>query len=163
MGWPIIGHLPYMSGANPYPVIEYYKKKYGLIFHLQLGSFSTVILTDYNDIKRAFASADFTDRPPLYFHEQSGFGFRGVGNSSGAVWKEQRAFALRHLHEMGLRGKGTSIEYHIENEIAELMKDLNEKTGQPLNLDLTLNLAVTNIVWTIIASACFPLINNYYN
>lgn len=152
MGWPIVGHLPYMSGSDPYPVIAYYKKKYGTIFRLQLGSFNTVILTEYEDVKRLFASSDMTDRPPLYFHERAGFGFRGVGNASGAVWKEQRTFALRHLHEMGLQGKGTSIEFHIEREIGEFIKELSSKTGQPIDLGLSLNLAITNIVWAIVAS-----------
>ena len=134
-----------MSGADPYPTIEYYKKKYGPIFQLQLGSFRAVIITDYSDIKRLFATSDFTDRPPLYFHHRSGFGFKGVGNASGTVWKEQRTFALRHLHE-------TSLDFLIDLEIEEFMKELSDKIGKPFNIGLTLDLAIINIVWAIVAS-----------
>lgn len=65
------------------------------------------------------------------------------------MWQEQRRFALRHLRDLGM-GR-TSIETHIQREALDVIESLKKNVGKPVDLNYTLNIAITNIVWTIIA------------
>lgn len=155
MGWPILGHLPYINQANPYPTMNYYTNKYGPIFRLQMGSLSAIVLTDYHAIKRAFSHPDMTRRPRIVGFDLASYDFHGLVVSNGTLWQEQRRFALRQLRDLGM-GK-SSIESHIQREIAVVIEGLRQTFGKPVDLKTNLNIAITNIVWAIVAGFQFSL------
>lgn len=66
-----------MSSHNPYPVLEYYVKKYGPIFQLKLGSWDAVFVTDYDQMKRMLNNADFTIRPETFLFQATSLGGHG--------------------------------------------------------------------------------------
>jgi len=76
-------------------------------------------------------------------------GSHGLLASNGALWQEHRRFALHHLRDLGM-GR-PSIEPHIQREALEMVETLKKTVGQPTDFKNNLNLAVTNIVWALIA------------
>ena len=151
MGWPILGHLLYLDQANPYPLMEYYTKKYGPIFRLQMGSLDAVILTDYHSIKQAFNHPDMTQRPKILGFEISSSNYHGLALSNGTIWQDQRRFALRQLRDLGM-GKA-SIETHIQRELSAITEGFKCNLDKPVDLNTDLNIAITNIVWAIVAGS----------
>ena len=123
--------------------------KHGPIFKLKLGSWHTVVITDYELIKKAFHEPEFSYRPNIFLFELISQGGHGFVSSSGDLWQEQRRFALRHLRDLGM-GK-SSIESHVQTEILATMEELKKTVGQPMDLSYSLNIAITNIVWAIVA------------
>lgn len=141
--------MPYLSLSNPYPILNYYAQKYGQVFHLKLGSWDAVVLTDYWQIKRAFNSPDFAFRPGLLSFRTYSVDFHGVVFSNGPRWLEQRRFALRQLRDLGM-GKA-SIETHIQREAQVVINELKKTVGEAIDLNMGLNIATTNVIWAIVA------------
>ena len=148
-GWPILGYLPYLDLANPHAKMKHLIDKYGPIFRLKFGSWQAIVVSDYELIRKAFHRQDMSFRPKIYLFELTGHGNHGLGASSGPLWHEQRRFALRHLRDLGL---GKSImERHIQEEALYMMGLFRQSNGQPMDLSLSLNIAITNVVWAMVA------------
>jgi len=45
----------------------------------------------------------------------------------------------------------SSIEVHIQKEALEMIETLKEMVGQPVDFTSSLNIAITNIVWALVA------------
>lgn len=45
----------------------------------------------------------------------------------------------------------SSIECHIEREALNMIELLSKSVGNPIDLNNSLNIAITNIVWSIVA------------
>ena len=69
------------------------------------------------------------------------------------MWQEQRRFALRHLRDLGM-GK-SSMEPHIRQEALEMVESLKKTVGEPIDFRFNLNVAVTNIIWALVAGNFF--------
>ena len=149
IGFPIVGYMPYLLPAKLFSNMKTCINKYGPIFKTKLGSWDTVFITDYQLIKKAMNHPDFSDRPEFYIFEFASRGFKGLVGSKGELWQEQRRFALRHLRDLGM-GK-SSIEVHVQREVLDLIQSLKKTLGQPIDLNNSLNIAVTNIVWALVA------------
>nr|QSD59122.1 CYP3681A1 [Diaphanosoma celebensis]QST15080.1 CYP370C11 protein [Diaphanosoma celebensis] len=148
-GWPIVGYMPHLSPHKLYDTMKQLIDDYGPIFKLKLGSWNTVVIADYELIRKAFNEHDFSFRPKLFFVEFTSQGGYGLTGSNGQLWQEQRRFALRHLRDLGM-GR-SSIESHIQREALAVTEDLKKTMGQPIDLSFNLNIAITNIVWAIVA------------
>ena len=77
MGWPVIGHLHYLNPPSLHSTMEKLINKYGPVFKLRLGSFDTVVITDYMLIKKAFRTPELANRPTIYIFELVSQGFHG--------------------------------------------------------------------------------------
>jgi len=124
-------------------------ERYGPLFQLKLGSWNTVFLADYDLIKKAFNNPDFVNRPEIFILEFASRGYQGLVASNGELWQEHRRFALRHLRDLGM-GR-SSMEVHIQKEALEMIETLKKKVGQPVDFTSSLNIAITNIVWALVA------------
>ncbi len=124
-------------------------ERYGPLFQLRLGSWNTVFLADYDLIKKAFHSPDFANRPDMFFFEYFSRGGHGLLASNGAIWQEHRRFALRHLRDLGM-GR-SSMETHIRREVLDMIETFKKTVGQPVDFNNNLNIAITNIVWALVA------------
>ena len=80
---------------------------------------------------------------------------RGLLNSSGKEWQEQRRFTLKHLKDFGF-GK-SSMENLIQDEVDKLIAFLEKDCGKPMNLNLKMNLAVLNGLWYILVGESLEL------
>uniref|UniRef100_A0A2P2I3B0 Cytochrome P450 2L1-like n=1 Tax=Hirondellea gigas TaxID=1518452 RepID=A0A2P2I3B0_9CRUS len=150
-GWPVIGSLPPLQ----MPITQHLsnlKKQYGNIITTKWGSIPIVVLADYQLIKKAFNHPDFQGRPNLFsFQLYSYFRNYGVGNSVGKVWADNRRFLLRHLRTLGM-GK-THAEDSIQYEAKMLVEYLEEHNlDKPSEMDWSLNVAVLNVIWQMMAS-----------
>ena len=149
MGWPIIGHMPYFYPSGIYPNIEYYTKKYGPIFRIQLGSYEAVIINDYNLIKKAFSSQDFISRPMNLTNKLQSMEGHGVISSRLEIFEEQRRFVVSQLRHLGM-GK-SSLEATIHVEINVLFTEWKKTIGSSIDGNVNLNISITNIIWSIVA------------
>lgn len=149
IGWPIIGCMHYLYPDKLDSNMRWFIEKYGPIFKLKLGSFDTVILTDYELIKKAWNREELSYRPELYLFKFASKGFQGIMCGNGKVYHEHRRFALRHLRDLGM-GK-SSVEVHIQREALDMMENFKKTLGQPIEITKSLNVVTTNIVWALIA------------
>ena len=53
-----------------------------------------------------------------------------------------------------------SIQYHVHREALSMVELLNKSVGQPMDLNSTLNIAITNIVWSIVAGDIAAIIKH---
>jgi len=141
--------MPYLAPANLRSNLDQVIERYGPLFQLKLGSWNTVFLADYDLIKKAFHNQDFVNRPEIFFFDFVSKGFHGLAASNGELWQEQRRFALRHLRDLGM-GR-SSIETHIQKEALEMIETLKKSVGKPFDFKQSLNIAITNIVWALVA------------
>ncbi|XP_035217946.1 cytochrome P450 18a1-like [Stegodyphus dumicola] len=110
MGLPLFGYLPFMT-RKPYIKLKELAKIYGPVYRIQLGSYSVVVLCDFQSIKDAFANDVFMGRPLDIPFELSEDTLR-TGAILGMPWKEQRRFSLHMFRDLGF-GK-TRMEEHIK-------------------------------------------------
>lgn len=153
---PIVGSVPYLLGYNG--VLDTFfnlTKKYGPILGYISNGRPKVILGDADMIRKIFSLPEVTSRPPQGSRGKFRYGqatgpVRGVLFSSGHEWKEQRNFLLKSLGELGM-GK-SALENKIWTEAIKLRDMFAELEGNSLNLNLMMNIAVVNTLWSISVS-----------
>lgn len=153
-GPPVVGYLPFV-GVRHKTFLEL-ARNYGTLFSARLGNQLTVVLSDYRLIREAFRREEFTGRPstPL-MHTLDGL---GIINSEGRLWKSQRRFLHEKLREFGMTymGNGKKImESRIKTEIHELMTNLHNTNGSPIDANPMLALGVSNVICGITMSVRF--------
>ncbi|CAG5128741.1 unnamed protein product, partial [Candidula unifasciata] len=84
---------------------------------------------------------------------RSGFAGKGIGFSSGALWKEQRTVAISILRKFGM-GKNFLAE-KIQEEVDAYLKCLAQRKGKPTNIRTITNVSVSNIICAIILGRRF--------
>ena len=75
---------------------------------------------DFFQVKSLFSRDSLSSRPTEYFHKYirgTNGVVRGIIHNSGAVWQEQRRFALRALRDFGF-GK-SDMESFINEEVQQ--------------------------------------------
>lgn len=131
---PVVGHLLALRGGDPRQVFARMRAKYGDIFCFYAGSRLIVVLNGYDVIKEALVkkAALFSHRAETFMSQQIGQG-KGIVNTSGSHWKEQRGFALRALRAQGTERSSVMGE-RIQEEVDALMEVMDKacKDGQPL-------------------------------
>jgi len=65
-GIPLFGYLPWINSKRPHVSFTELARKYGPICGLQMGSVYTVLLSDPQLVRQAFAKDAFAGRAPLY-------------------------------------------------------------------------------------------------
>ena len=74
----------------------------------------------------------------------------GVIMTNGKHWQNARRFLLRNLRDLGM-GK-TYLEDAIQREAQFLVEDFKTLSGSPTLFPKSLNVAVLNVVWQMVAS-----------
>ncbi|PVD29116.1 hypothetical protein C0Q70_11713 [Pomacea canaliculata] len=145
---PLIGHLHLLS-KDPRQQFASWRRQYGDVFSLYLGSQLVVVLNGYNVIKDALVKhADvFSDRPHIYFTDYIAKN-KGVAASSGAHWKEQRKVSLEILREMGL-GRNVLAE-KIQEEVREYVKAVAAHQGNPFDPKDMTHVSVSNNICSVV-------------
>lgn len=132
------------------------RDKYGDIFKAEMFGLRTVFLCNYKLIKEGFSRPDITYRPDNEaMHFISDGVPAGVIMTNGKHWQNARRFLLRNLRDFGM-GK-TYLEEAIQKEATGLVEDFKKFSGTPAVFPKSLNVAVLNVVWQMVASKRFDL------
>jgi len=152
---PILGSLPYLA---QYPTLYLrmwdLTEKYGDIFGFFVARQPVVVLSRMDLIQQVLKLDAASGRPNLItnslirYGDDTGENPTGLSQSKGALWKEQRRFALRHLKEFGL-GRA-SMEDVLLAEAGKLCSSLRQSLDKPTRLGNQLNIRVLNSLWTIL-------------
>ncbi|XP_063968074.1 cytochrome P450 2U1-like [Lytechinus pictus] len=145
--WPIIGSLLSLAGEHPpHQILAGMAKKYGPIFSMQMGSFYTIVLSDYSLVKQAFARSgdDFCDRPRITMIEHLSRGKGLIAGYSSPVQTEQRRFTFSALRSLGM-GKFRMEETIIE-EVKHLVKNFEGRHSEPFSPFHDIIVSVSNII-----------------
>lgn len=144
---PLLGHL-HLLERDPRHKLWEWRRRYGDVFSLYLGSQLVVVVCGYNAIKEAFvkSAAAFSERPKTFFLEN--VIKEGVVFSSGAMWKEQRKVSLEILRKMGL-GKNV-LDERIQEEVTHYIKALHSYQGRPADLAATTRTSICNNISSLI-------------
>ncbi|CAG7822597.1 unnamed protein product [Allacma fusca] len=71
--FPILGHLP-MLGNEPYKTMLEWKKTFGPLIGVQVGSYQAVFINDLKSVKEMFNRNEFSGRAQLELFVQSNQG-----------------------------------------------------------------------------------------
>ncbi|PVD29097.1 hypothetical protein C0Q70_11694 [Pomacea canaliculata] len=126
---PLLGHLLLMK-KDSREQFAAWRRQYGDVFSLYLGSRLVVVLNGYKVIKDALVkNADaFSDRPHFFFLDLV-TDSKGVLETSGPIWKAQRKVSLEILRELGM-GKNALAE-KIQEEVKEYTRVISESQDLP--------------------------------
>ncbi|CAC5365232.1 CYP2J [Mytilus coruscus] len=151
---PIIGNvLDLGDGEHIVDVFRSFRKKYGDIFCLSLGSYWVVVVNGKENLREIFVkNGEFTsNRPPLY--AVNIFKNKGIISSNGPNWRAQRAFTISKLREFGF-GKN-SFESSIIDELNPFLQWIQQYKGKPLALEGILNASTANGIMQIMLGKRF--------
>ena len=148
-GWPLLGQAFSIDWRHQDRTYTTWSRRYGPILKATAGWETLIVLSDPDLIREAFNG-------PLAAARQTAPGLdlmyadKGMMFTSGELWHRSRRFTLFHLRNFGM-GKSKSIEL-IQDQINDFMSEvLAPNEGQPRSLDWTLNIAVMNILWALVA------------
>jgi len=151
-GLPVLGYLP-SPKEHMSTYIRQMQEKYGNIFTTKWGQYITVFLADPVIVRTAFNMPELQERPDYDHFKLFPLPTKtlGVIFNGGERHKTNRRFLIFHLKNMGM-GK-SYIEESIMKEAQMVVDCLGKSyTDKPVQLDRTINLAILNIVWQMIAS-----------
>lgn len=95
-GLPVVGYLPFL-GKKAYESFLELGKKYGPIFSLNVGGRYAIVINDWPSIKEALSTEEILARPKLL----GKIAAPSILDTNGAVWRDQRRFALHQLRDLG--------------------------------------------------------------
>ncbi|PVD29104.1 hypothetical protein C0Q70_11701 [Pomacea canaliculata] len=151
---PLLGHLLLMMKKDPRQQFAVWRRQYGDVFSLYLGSQLVVVLNGYKVIKEALVKNPdaFSGRPHSLLldiiTDSKGKLKSSVVDTSGPVWKAQRKVSTQILRELGM-GKNV-LAAKIEEEVKEYIRVISESQGQPLDLKHLTQASVSNNMCSIV-------------
>ncbi|XP_050219790.1 cytochrome P450 CYP82D47-like [Mercurialis annua] len=100
-GWPIVGHLPLLSGSEPpFITLGRLADKYGPIYSMKLGMHKAVVVSSKELAKELFTAKDLavSDRPELTATKHLGYnGAMFAIGRYGEYWREMRKMVMVEL------------------------------------------------------------------
>ncbi|KAL3883905.1 hypothetical protein ACJMK2_030135 [Sinanodonta woodiana] len=146
---PLLGNIPQLIGRNPLLLFRKWRKQYGDVFSVYMGSQLLVVLNGYKTIKEALVTRGnvFSERPHNFLLDKINEG-EGILFASGTSWKRQKKFTLNCLQELGFGCN--SLEVCIVDEAKILIEQIEQNSGAPLNLKDILIRSVSNVICGIV-------------
>lgn len=148
-GLPVLGNLLQL-GRKPHRKLTEYRKRYGDVYRIVMGSRPTVVLNGFDTIWRACVkqAEDFAGRPDFYT-----FRFIANGDSMGfgdygRRWKMHRKIAQNALSTF-VNKRTNPIEDTISAEADVLVEHLLAAEGKAINPHNEIYLSVGNIICAI--------------
>ncbi|KAB7506634.1 Cytochrome P450 2L1 [Armadillidium nasatum] len=121
-----------------------------------MGTRNFIFIGDFKSLKEAFTSPQSTNRPFLFsFDAFSNYKRLGFVNNTGQSIQNLRRFTLTHLRNAGM-GK-SSMENIIRYELECLIKEFKKDEGKPVEIPYSLNVAIINILWKVLADVRFDV------
>ncbi|XP_076465274.1 cytochrome P450 2B4-like isoform X3 [Babylonia areolata] len=145
---PLLGHV-HLLAKDPRSQFMAWKRQYGDVFSLYMGSKLVVVLASYSAIREGLVKfADvFSGRPHSLLMTRIAK-YKGIGASSGSTNKEQRKVSLEILRRMGM-GKNVLAE-RIQEEITHYIRAIKDHQGAPVDLAKLTQASVSNNICSIV-------------
>ncbi|XP_076466491.1 cytochrome P450 2B4-like [Babylonia areolata] len=157
---PLLGHLHLLKKGDPRETFRDLREKLGDIFSFYAGSRLIVVLNGYDVIREALVkkAAVFSHRPHTFMSQQMGQG-RGIVNTSGRQWREQRQFAERALRSLMAGGESSAFLHKVKVEVHSLLELLEESRcqGRPVDPGPLLQASFSNVVISAVYGRRFEL------
>lgn len=149
ISFPVVGSILSL-GTRPHEKLSQWKIKYGNIISIDLGSYRSIVVNDYELIKKVLSHKEIQRRPDTEAAiALRGKNLSGIVFSSGKANEEQRAFVLKTLKNFGMGKK--SIEWLFVEERERLFLTLDQQVGKSIrNEELFMQTAVSAL-WNILA------------
>ncbi|XP_046558213.1 cytochrome P450 2U1-like [Haliotis rubra] len=150
---PFVGNILSMD-ADPRIAFKKLRQQYGDIFSAYVFNKPLIVLNGYSTLRDAFVKNTdvFSDRPHSTFNDYIVKG-KGLTGTSGALWREQRRFALNTLREFGA---GRNImEDKIHEEVTNFVEALETERGQGFDCKRLVQNAVCNVICSTMFSKRF--------
>ncbi|GAB1865131.1 Cytochrome P450 306a1 [Camponotus japonicus] len=132
-GIPVLGYLPWIDSERPHVSLTNLVRKYGPICGLRMGSVYTILLSDPQLVRQAFAKDVFAGRAPLYLTHGIMQG-HGIICAEGDLWRDQRKFVagcLKNFGIMKLPGfKRDRMETRILTAVNECISKLRDRATE---------------------------------
>lgn len=160
---PLLGNLLDLKRlvrklGSQHAAFEALCEEYGTaVLGLRLGSDLVVVASGYEAVTEVLTSDVFLGRPDNFFMRLRTMGTRkGITTTDGALWSEQRRFAVRHFRQLGY-GK-VHMEELILAELKDLLHELEPAAEQAsaVSLGPLLPPSVLNVLWALTAGTRFP-------
>ncbi|XP_070616590.1 cytochrome P450 2J6-like [Erythrolamprus reginae] len=147
---PLLGNLFYFSKRFPMKELDQLAKKYGPVFSLYLGRTPVVMTHGFPAAKEVLMikGIEFAGRPSFLIMDSLTRKKGLLTVTYGEVWKEQRRFSGMLLRNFGVGKK--SMEEKILEEATCLVQAFTEKMNMPFDPFEFLDIAVANIMCTIL-------------
>lgn len=171
----IIGKKNYPPGPTPYPFIGSSRlvkklcRKYNGLHHamrelskqyntnvlsVTLGWTNHVIVQSEPLVNHVLLNDEFQARPDTFFLRLRSMGKRnGITMTDGEQWAEQRMFAVKQLHELGL-GRQRMNDL-IQTQLQDLFSALERSEISSLSFRKLLSKCVLNVLWEIVTGESF--------
>ncbi|XP_023347441.1 methyl farnesoate epoxidase, partial [Eurytemora carolleeae] len=123
---------------------------------LFLGEYPAVILYDLNTAKELFSQDNAAGRPDSFVYKYRMLGQKlGLLFNDGEAWKTQRRFVLKTLKDFGFGKKG--LEGVLVEEADKIGDLFRSKQNEPFLVLNLFNVAILNVLWTIVANHRYDL------
>ncbi|XP_064603415.1 cytochrome P450 1A1-like [Liolophura sinensis] len=152
-GCPVVGHLPFL-GKNRVEKLSQYRKEYGDIFSIQMGSYPAVVLNGTGVIRKALSGhmEAFAGRPKLYTINLIGkmVGETGLTFSEyGPHWKAHRRISNNALR-MFASYRTNPVEEIILGESQRLIEHFSNQSERPFDPRNETALVAGSIIYQIL-------------
>ncbi|XP_046552806.1 cytochrome P450 18a1-like [Haliotis rubra] len=146
---PFLGTISLLRGGDKRRVFQEMRERYGDVFSFYIGSRLIVVINGFAALKEAFVKRGdvFSDRPHMFTVDKVGQG-RGIVNTSGKVWKEQRRFTLAALRQFGF-GKA-SFQDKVQEEVEAFITVLDHHAGEDVDPQGIIQTAIANVISSIV-------------
>uniref|UniRef100_A0A0K8SBH9 Cytochrome P450 305a1 n=2 Tax=Lygus hesperus TaxID=30085 RepID=A0A0K8SBH9_LYGHE len=123
------------------------------ILMIRLNGDDVVVVQSEGLIDQVCTREEFQARPDTFFIRHRSMGTRnGITMTDGPLWQEQRAFAVRHMHNLGL-GK-SRMEFLIIEEIQNMFSALKDG-GSNIQIRQHISACVLNVLWAMVTGSRF--------
>ncbi|KAK7381351.1 hypothetical protein VNO78_33984 [Psophocarpus tetragonolobus] len=123
--WPILGHLPLLSGSEaPHRILGALADTYGPIFTIKIGTKKTLVISNWEIAKECFTTKDMavSSRPKLIGVEVMGYNQAMFGFAPyGPYWRELRKVA--NLEILSNR-RVEQLQHVRDSEVQSSIKEL---------------------------------------
>ncbi|KAF7692655.1 cytochrome P450 2G1-like [Silurus meridionalis] len=158
---PIIGNIWTMDNRAPFKTFLNWRKRYGPVMTVYLGSQRVLVLVGYDTVKEALVdnADDFVGRAPVPFMQRVLKGY-GIAISNGERWRQLRRFALTTLRDFGMGRK--RMEGWIQEESKHLLDTIKETNSAQFDPTFFLSRAVSNIICALVFGQRFSYEDGHF-
>ncbi|KAF7271345.1 hypothetical protein GWI33_015772 [Rhynchophorus ferrugineus] len=133
------------AGGQHVALMQLTKKYASDVIGLKLGSEYVIAVCSYASVRKILTSEEYEGRPDNFFFRLRSMGTRkGITGTDGELWKEQRAFLVSHLKQLGF-GKD-NVEQMVKDEIRDIITRMEHNLNN-VNIAEVLAPSVLNILW----------------
>nr|XP_010911364.2 cytochrome P450 71A1-like [Elaeis guineensis]XP_010932407.1 cytochrome P450 71A1 [Elaeis guineensis] len=143
--WPVIGNLN-LIGSLPHRSLHALSHKYGPLMHLYFGSFPVIVASSVDMAKLILKTHDvtFCGRPKTAAGRYTTYNYSNITWSQyGAYWRQARKMCVMELFSAR---RLDSYEYIRVEEAKNLLRDLFNSSGRPVNLKDHLSNVSLNVI-----------------